>query len=79
MWPALMFAASRKESVMGRTAILVVSISTRNGFSHKGAPSGKKCATNALGLFTILDIIKDSHKGSPSTKVKIKWVDTLKV
>jgi hypothetical protein len=40
--PAVMFAASRKDRVIGRTRILVVSISTKNGFSHSGAPSGRK-------------------------------------
>jgi hypothetical protein len=49
MCPAVMFAASRNDKVIGRTMILVVSIITRNGFSHSGAPSGKKCATDFLG------------------------------
>jgi hypothetical protein len=42
MCPAVMLAASRNDSVIGRTKILVVSIITRNGFNHSGAPSGKK-------------------------------------
>jgi hypothetical protein len=42
MWPALMFAASRKDSVSGRTKTLVVSIRTKNGFNQSGAPSGRK-------------------------------------
>jgi len=42
MCPALIFAANRKDRVNGRTEILVVSIKIRNGFSHVGAPSGKK-------------------------------------
>jgi len=42
IWPALMLAASRNERVKGRTIILVVSISTRNGFNQSGAPSGRK-------------------------------------
>jgi len=42
MCPALMLAASRNDSVIGRTMILVVSIITRNGFSQSGAPSGRK-------------------------------------
>lgn len=49
MCPAVILAASRNDSVIGRTKILVVSIMTRNGFSHSGAPSGKKCATDFLG------------------------------
>ena len=41
MCPALMLAASRNDRVIGRTRILVVSIRTRNGFSHEGAPPGR--------------------------------------
>jgi hypothetical protein len=37
---AVILAANWKDSVTGRTKILVVSIITRNGFSHSGAPSG---------------------------------------
>ena len=40
--PALILAANRNDSVMGRTIILVVSISTKNGLSQSGAPSGRK-------------------------------------
>ena len=47
--PAVILAANRNESVIGRTKILVVSIRTRNGFNHSGAPSGKKCATDFFG------------------------------
>jgi hypothetical protein len=42
MWPALMLAARRNDRVIGRTVTLVVSISTKNGLSQSGAPSGKK-------------------------------------
>lgn len=42
MCPALIFAASRNDRVNGRTITLVVSISTRNGLSQSGAPSGRK-------------------------------------
>ena len=34
MCPAVMFAASRNDRVSGRTSTLVVSMSTRNGFSR---------------------------------------------
>lgn len=49
MCPAVIFAASRNDRVIGRTRILVVSIITKNGFNHSGAPSGKKCATDFFG------------------------------
>ena len=40
MCPALIFAANRNDKVIGRAIILVVSISTKNGFNHNGAPLG---------------------------------------
>jgi hypothetical protein len=77
MCPALMLAASRKDRVAGRTMILVVSISTRNGFSQSGAPSGRKCATDAFGLFVNVDNIILSHRGNPKLSVKIRCLDVL--
>lgn len=41
-WPAVMLAASRKARVIGRTENLMVSTKTRNGFSHAGAPLGRR-------------------------------------
>ena len=72
MCPALIFAASRNDRVIGRTAILVDSISTRNGFSQSGAPSGRRCARVALVLWIVLDRISDNHRGRPNVKVKIR-------
>lgn len=74
-----MFAANRNDRVKGRTMILVVSISTRNGLSQSGAPSGRKWAIDALRFFENLDRIIDNHKGRPSLKVKIRWLDKLNV
>lgn len=48
MWPALMFAASRKDKVKGRTRILIVSTRTKKGFSQSGAPGGRRLAVNFL-------------------------------
>ena len=67
-----MFAANRNDRVIGRTSVLIVSIRTRNGFSHVGAPSGRKWAIVALGLKDVLDIIKPSHRGRPRIKVIIR-------
>ena len=50
MCPALILAASRKERVIGRTKVLSVSIMTRNGFSHIGAPEGSRWAAKEAGL-----------------------------
>lgn len=79
MWPALMFAASRKESVIGRTMILDDSMSTKNGFNQSGAPSGRRCAIVALRDFSALDIIKSIHIGNPILRVNSKWLVTLNV
>ena len=77
--PALILAAKRNERVMGRTIILVVSINTKNGLSHSGAPSGRKWAFDALVFFENLDRIIDSQSGRPNLRVKIKCLDKLNV
>lgn len=77
MCPALMLAASRNDKVSGRTVILVDSISTRNGFSQSGAPSGRKWAINIFGNLVRLDKIIDIHSGSPRDRVKIRCLDKL--
>lgn len=43
-WPAVIFAANRKDNVSGRTKVLSVSIITRNGFNQSGAPPGSRLA-----------------------------------
>lgn len=77
MWPAVMFAASRKESVIGRTMFLVVSISTRNGLSQSGAPLGSKLAKKVYGAYISEEIISISHKGKANESVKIRCLDNL--
>src|SRR5271166_3627897 len=69
MWPAVMFAASRNDSVIGRTKILVVSIITKNGFNHSGAPSGRKWAVDFLEEYINVEISILSHIGRPISKV----------
>jgi len=73
-----MFAARRNDRVIGRTVTLLVSISTRNGFSQSGAPSGRRCAIDFIIDFENLDIIIVSQSGKPKINVKIKWLDVLK-
>lgn len=75
MWPAVIFAANRNDSVIGRTRILVVSIITRNGFSHSGAPSGRKWAIDFFGEWANDEIIILSHIGSPIDNVRIRCLD----
>lgn len=77
--PALMFAANRNDRVIGRTRILVVSISTRNGFNHVGAPSGSRWAINFFGLLKALEITRAAHSGRPNPRVITRWVVILNV
>ena len=79
IWPALMLAARRNERVRGRTRTLVVSIRTRNGFNQSGAPSGRKCAVDFLGLLENLEMINLSQMGRPRVRVNTKCLDVLKV
>lgn len=50
IWPAVILAARRNLKVIGRTEILVVSIRTKNGFNHLGAPPGRREAIQYGGL-----------------------------
>ena len=77
MWPALIFAASRTDNVIGRTIILIVSIIIKNGFSHIGAPLGRSMPINDLVLLLILDKINLSHMGSPRINVRVKCLEFL--
>ena len=78
IWPALILAASRKERVIKRTEILIVSVNTRNGFNQSGAPLGKKWATNDFGAWVIALRINLSHRGSPKDKVSRRCLVDLK-
>jgi len=70
-----MFAASRNDNVIGRTKILVVSIMTKNGFNHSGAPSGRKWAVDFLGEYINVEISILSHIGRPISKVISRCLD----
>lgn len=64
-----MLAASRNESVAGRTTVLIVSARVRNGFNQAGAPSGRRAAINEE-IFCFADlIIKANHRGNPKVRV----------
>lgn len=70
-----MFAASRNESVAGRTTVLMVSASVRKGFNQEGAPSGRSAAINEE-MFCFADlIIRASHKGRPKVRVNNRCLD----
>ena len=68
MCPALMFAISRTERVIGRAIILTVSIRTKKGFNAAGAPIGNKAATTEPGAAITPEIIKQSQRGNPKEK-----------
>ncbi len=62
----------------GRTEILIVSIKTRKGFNHVGAPPGRIPAKKFEGEFEIEDIIRANHNGNAKLKVKNRWLEDLK-
>lgn len=70
-----MFAANRNDKVIGRTKILVVSINTRKGFNHSGAPSGRKCAVDFFGEYLKEEISILNHIGRPIDSVNKRWLD----
>lgn len=75
--PALILAARRKDKVIGRSKILTVSISTRNGLSQSGAPEGSREAAKYEGELRIEERIKASHMGSPRLNVNKRWLVDL--
>lgn len=77
IWPAVIFAASRKLSVRGRTLTLINSISLRNGFSHNGALSGSIWAIVFFIECIMLLIINNIHIGMLNDRVNIMWLLTL--
>lgn len=77
MWPALIFAASRNERVIGRTKILRVSTSTKKGFSQSGAPPGSRPARNLVGEVLIEDRIKLNQIGMARAIVKNRCLVVL--
>lgn len=63
MCPALIFAARRKDRVIGRTRMLTVSIRMRGTESQAGVLVGRSCAIVFFGALTIADISSMSHRG----------------
>ena len=78
MWPALMFAASRNERVMGRRRILIVSTRARNGFNQSGAPPGRIPAINLVIDQFIDEMMSLNHRGIARDMVKNKCLVVLK-
>lgn len=69
-----MLAASRIDSVIGRTRILTVSTRTRNGLRRAGAPAGSRPAAVEDGLRMALEIIRDIHSGMLRDRVMARWL-----
>lgn len=75
--PAVIFAASRKLRVNGRTVILINSISTKNGLNHIGALFGSRCAINFFIELAQLLSISNDHIGSLIEIVNKIWLVIL--
>jgi hypothetical protein len=74
-----MLAASRKDRVAGRAAVLLDSINTRAGFNHSGAPPGSRLARNLVGLFRKEEMIKLNQPTKPKDMVNSRWLEALNV
>lgn len=79
MWPALIFAARRKDRVIGRTEALEDSIRTRKGLSQDGAPPGRSIAINFIGEDRREDMIKLNQSVRPNENVMTRCLEVLKV
>lgn len=78
IWPALIFAASRKDRVIGRTKILRVSTMTKKGFNQSGAPPGRIPAAKLEGELYKEDKIRLNQIGIAKDMVKNKCLVVLK-
>lgn len=77
--PAIILAANRTAKVPGRIIFLIVSMITINGIKAGGVPWGTKWANICVVLLIQPNIMKDSHKGRASAKVKIKCLVLVKI
>lgn len=77
MCPALMFAASRKGRVIGRTRILTDSIRMIGGDNQSGVFLGRRWATTDLGSLKIADRINIIHSGRARESVNARCLVVL--
>ncbi len=70
MCPAVMFAQSRTDSVMGRINRLIDSIITIKCERAIGVDRGTKCLTKCVVFFIMLNITTLSHRGRAKLSVK---------
>jgi len=74
-----MFAANRTARVPGRIIFLIVSIQTIKGIRIAGVPWGTKWA-NICWVWLIHPYnIKANHNGNARLKVKVKWLELVKI
>lgn len=73
--PAVIFAASRKDRVIGRTNVLINSMRTKTKASHSGEPWGTKFDIVTTAFFLKEDVIDIIHIGIPKVIVTIRWED----
>ncbi len=77
--PAIILAASRTESVIGRIHLLIISIITIKGINKPGVPKGTRWASIFLGVFIIPRRVWPIQRGRARVMVKLKWLDEVKV
>jgi len=77
--PAVIFAASRTERVIGRIIWLTVSIITINWDKARGVLKGTKCLKKWFIFLWNLKTIKHNQKGKANLNVNIIWAVIVKV
>lgn len=78
-WPAIIFAANRMASVIGRIILLILSINTINGISKLGVDWGIIWENIKLVLLNHPNIIRLSHRGKDKEIGIIIWLDLVKM
>lgn len=78
-WPATILAIKRTERVIGRITFLIDSISTIKGIKAEGVLWGTKWANMWFVWLTQPNNIKLSHKGRANVKVKVMWLEDVKM
>lgn len=78
-WPAIIFAVSRINRVIGRIIILTVSMITIKGTKNIGVFMGTRWVIKLLLLSRNIFIEKDNHKGVDKKMVRIMWLVGAKI
>lgn len=78
-WPATILAISRTDRVMGRIIFLTDSISTIKGIRTEGVLWGTIWANMWLVWLSQPYTIKVSQRGKARVRVRVKWLDAVKM